>query len=206
LVWTRNKRADANLKAAAMNIFYDQFSTGQVVQATGVPNATLQSWIKRNVIVAQPPEGAEPRARITGGGTPGAHRRFSFFNVMEIAIAKALLDAGFGDLENAFKAARHFAHAGRGGISKDFPARVPGCPYDRAGMAATTLVAVRGDRSTEHLWKVGTDPIPSICHELQSHEGCVLIDAGMVFDRVVTALGYDPVKVMAFAYGRAAHH
>jgi hypothetical protein len=185
-----------------MNIFHAQFSTGQVVEATGVLNATLQSWIKRNIIVAQPPEGAAAEAGITGGGTPGMHRRFSFFNVMEIAIAKALIDAGLGELENAFKAARHFAHIGQGEISANHPARVPGCPYDNAGMAATTLVAVRGDRSMEHLWKVGTDPIPVIWGTLETREGFTLIDAGVVFERVVSALGYDPVRIMALAYGR----
>lgn len=195
------KVAHANFEAVPMNIFHAHFSTGQVVQATGVPNATLQSWLKREVVVATRPDAA---GEITGGGTPGAYRRFSFFNVMEIAIAKALLDAGLGDLENAFKAASHFAHTGRVAISDQFPTRIPGCPYNNAGMAAATLIAVRGDRSTERLWKVGTDVITDICDDLHSRDGFVLIDADIVFERVLSALGFNPRDVMAFAYRSSA--
>lgn len=185
-----------------MFIFHHQFSTGQVVAATGVSNATLQTWLKRDVIVAQPPEAAEHELTITGGGKPGAHRRFSFFNVMEIALAKTLIDAGLRDLDNAFKAARHFAHSGCGPIENVRPARSPGCPFDTAGTSATTLLAVREDQSGEFLYKVGSDVLPLIWHRIGGRDGFLLIDAQVVFDRVVAALGFNPEEVLALAYGR----
>lgn len=182
-----------------MNIFYAYFSTGQVVEASGVTNATLQSWLKRGVVSAQAPESAETKAGIEGGGRPGVYRRFSFFSVMDIAIAKALIDAGFTDLENAFKASRHFAHSGVMASSMH-PARAPACPFFSAETsAASTLIAARGSTSVEVFWKMGHDPFPAVFGALGTNEGFVVVNASVIFQRVVTALGFDPAAVMALA-------
>ncbi len=182
-----------------MNVFHDQFSTGKIVEATGVPNATLQSWLKRGVITSHPPKGSETDARITGGGTPGAHRRFSFFNAVEIAIAKALLEAGLSRPEHAFQAATSFAHFGVEATNLH-PARVPGCPYDSAGAAGETLLCVRADRSSIVWHRLGRDVLPNVYAELG--DGFVLIRTDPVFERTVTALGYQGLDVLNLAYGR----
>lgn len=195
-----------------MNIFFDQFSTGQVTAATGVTNATLQSWLKRDIVTTARPEGAEQGFYITGGGAPGAHRRYSFRTVMEIAIAKALIDAGMENLENAFKAAVHFAHFGS--VSGSYglkpaptatPNRIPGLPHGSA--SGKTLIAARGDRSTEYFWeRRDVELIHNIMFELGDAEGFVLVNASAVFNRVVKALDYDPYAVMTLAYGWKTPH
>lgn len=182
-----------------MNIFHAQFSTGQVVEATAVSNATLQSWLKRKLIVSQ------QDSPIVGGGSPGVHRRYSFFTVMEIAIAKALIDAGLSNLSAAFQAASRFAHIGCGEIG-DRPARMPSIPFDTLGSSGMTLLCVAGDRSAITLWRPGKDPLAEIRHELQRPGGFVLIEADPIFNRVVTLLGYQPHEVLQLAYrGEIAH-
>ncbi|QQN74824.1 MerR family transcriptional regulator [Croceicoccus sp. YJ47] len=174
-----------------MNIFYDRFTTGQVVTATELPNHTLQSWLKRDLLIGKP--GAE----IEGGGASGAHRKFTFFTVMEIAIAKALTDAGLS-AAHAIKAAQHFAHMGEGPVY-DNPGRCPGLPFFNHGMAARTLLCVAGDRSIEVLWKVKTDVMPIIRTRLGSNAFTIL-EVDEIFENVVARLGYHPTNVMQHAY------
>ena len=173
-----------------MNIFQDRFTTGQVVAATGLPNHTLQSWLKRDLLTGNP---VEP---IKGGGVSGSHRKFSFFTVMEIAVAKALTDAGLSAAQ-ALKAAMHFAHVGRGAIG-DRPERCPSLPYPNAGMAARTLICVAGDRSVEYRWQVGKDIMAYIRAELG--HAFLILEVDDIFERVCDVLGYDPTEVTQEAY------
>lgn len=174
-----------------MNIFQDRFTTGQVVAATDLPNHTLQSWLKRNMLTGNP---VEP---IEGGGASGSHRKFSFFTVMEIAIAKALTDLGISAAD-ALKTARHFAHVGRGPLPGS-PERRPSLPYLNNGMAARTLICAAGGRSVEVLWEVKKDIIAQARWQLQS-AAFVIVEVDEIFERVVSHLGYDPRDVMNFAY------
>ena len=173
-----------------MNIFQDEFQTSDVVAATGLPNHTLQSWLKRDLLTGK------PAAPIKGGGVSGSHRKFSFFTVMEIAIAKALTDTGIS-AANALKAAMHFAHVGHGAIG-DRPERYPSLPYPNAGMAARTLICVAGDRSVEYRWQVGKDIIPIIRADLG--QAFLVLEVDEIFDRVCARLGYESRDVLNSAY------
>ncbi|MCH4558252.1 hypothetical protein [Mesorhizobium jarvisii] len=175
-----------------MNVFFDRFSTGQIVVATGVPNATLQSWLHRGYPVGK------GEGQIVGGGSPGRHRQFTFRNAIEIALAKELLEAGIGNVESAFQAASSFAHIGK--VDGNRMLRVPGCPFWSGGMSATTLLACSGDSYHVHHYRSGKDVLPEIWHALNS-KSMTVIDAHEVFDRVAQSLGYDPAAVMRFAYG-----
>lgn len=183
--------ARANLDQK-MNIFQDRFTTGQVVAATGLPNHTLQSWLKRNMLTGNP---VEP---IEGGGTSGAHRKFSFFTVMEIAVAKALTDLGVSATD-ALKTAQHYAHFGRGPLPGS-PERRPSLPYMNHGKAARTLICAAGGRAVEVVWEVGKDFMSSVRWNLQS-PAFVIVEADAIFEHACQALGYDPREVMTFAYG-----
>src|SRR6056297_1888335 len=97
-----------------MEIQEHTFSAGEVTKAADISASTLQNWIKRSVIIGH--------RDIKGGGSQGRHRRFSWFNVMEISIAAALVKTGVTDLPRAFDAAQKIAHTG------DFPRR-PGFPF-----------------------------------------------------------------------------
>jgi len=182
--------ADANLEHD-MHILEDRFTTGQVLDATCLPNHTLQSWLKRDLLIGK------PGAPIEGGGVSGAHRRFTFFTVMEIAIAKELIETGLS-AANAIKAAQHFAHVGEGPVYGN-PERWPSLPFLNFGMAARTLLCVSGDKSIEILWELKTDVIPTIRSRLRS-TSFIVLEVDEVFDRVVKRLGHDPRAVMAEAY------
>lgn len=180
-----------------MNIFHDQFSTGQVIAATGVSNATLQSWLKRDLII-----GHKTSAPIAGGGTPGAHRRYSFFNVMEIAVAKALLDAGAGNVSDAFKAASHFAHTGQGPLPGLSPERAPGLPFTTSAGGCLTLVCMSGNMSLETPYQPGCDFYANVRNRLGP--GCVVLEVNGLFERVTARLGYDFRDVLKDAYRNLA--
>ncbi|WP_419828188.1 hypothetical protein [Sphingomonas sp.] len=176
-----------------MNLFHDRFATGQVVTATGVPNPTLQSWLKRDLIVGHKDN------PIVGGGSPGAHRRFSFYNVMEIAIAKGLLDIGLGSVTNAFMAATSFAHVGGSGIGNE-PDRHPGLPFDTRPRAGYTLLCVAGERRAAIHWTPGVDPLAIIRHRLGNAGGFVMLEIDPIFWSVTHRLGYDHRDVLELAY------
>jgi len=178
---------------SARNIFNAQYPTVAASDAVGVPADTLRTWQRRNLIIGH-------KGGMTGGGQHGVVRSFSFFNVIEIGLAKALLDCGLGDVSHAFAAAAHLAHYGVG-AGKMHPRREPGCPFDRAGRTGETLLCVRGDQS-EVVWhQVGADVLPVLYHRLGG-DGFVILRADPVFERIVTALGYDHREVLNFAYGR----
>lgn len=185
-----------------MQLFRDTFTTGQVMMAAKVTNSAIQTWYARGLIVGS------DDAIIEGGGSPGKYRRFTYRNVMEIAVAKALVDIGFGDLARAFKAARHFAHMGyiRQTLNEK-PNRVPGLPFDNGGSGSRTFLLVAGDRSAEFFWRqaMGNSAHSHMKLELfgdvSSHDGFVMADLTSVFERVATALGYNPRAIMAEAYG-----
>jgi len=189
------KLANAN-KGRDMNIFNERFSTGQVIAATGLPNHTLQSWLKRDLLVSQ------PEAPIEGGGVPGLHRKFSFHSVMEIAVAKALCDIGLSTA-NSLKAAVHFAHMGQvityyEGESPDWAAmRRPSLPFDNRN-GGKTLIFVAGEKSGELHWRPGTDILTTAISKFG--DGFVMLNASDVFERTTRALDFDPNVVMASAY------
>ncbi|MBF2717502.1 hypothetical protein [Agrobacterium vitis] len=178
-----------------MDIWNEKFSTGQVIKATGVSNHTLQSWLKRGVII-----GHKGKSDIEGGGSPGLHRRFSYFNVMEIAVAKALLDCGVTDLALAFKAAATFSHTGDGPLPGS-PQREPGMPCDtRHAIYGRTLLCVSGERHHIAFWQPGTDVMAVIRNELGRPIAFTVLDTNDLFDRVVGALGYHPEAVYEQSY------
>lgn len=169
-----------------MNIFQATFSTGQVATAAGVSAANLQTWIRRHLIIGHKDHPIE----MPGG--PGYRRNFSFYNVMEIAIAKALIDLGV-DLVDAFRASVRFAHSGN-------EMRMPGVPFDGP---VSTLLCVSGDRSAIVEWSPGDDVLSDVRDQLGGPDGFVLLEVLPVFDRVAVALGYHPQAIIEAAYERA---
>jgi hypothetical protein len=192
------KLANAN-KECDMDIYNERYSTSQVTAATGLPNHTLQSWLKRDLLVSP------PGAPIEGGGNPGVHRRFSFQSIVEIAIAKALCDIGLATA-NAIKAGAHFAHFGQavayypGEQLENFTPRRAGLPFKNSS-GGKTLICVSDETSGEFLWYPGTDIFTLIGNKFGN--GFVVLNASEVFERTVRALGFDPADVMTRAYPRA---
>ncbi|MFG1280600.1 MerR family transcriptional regulator [Xanthobacter autotrophicus] len=167
-----------------MSILTEEFVTGQVLEAADVTNSALQSWIRRGLIVGHRGQS------IDMPGSPGIRRKFSFFNVIEIALAKALIDVGV-ELAAAFQAASDFAHSGDEN-------RLPGLPFTGE---RHTLLCVAGQRSTVFAWTPGQDPTADIQNELGWPLGWSTVDVGEVFNRVAVALGHHPQAVIDEEYG-----
>lgn len=178
-----------------MSIFNQEFSTGEVVRATGVSNETLQNWLKRGYLVGQ-------KHKIEGGGSSGVHRRFSFFNLMEIATAKALIDAGVTNLTHAFKAAVSFAHVGGGAIEGIQPLRDPALPFDTTVENGITLLCVSGEKSHTHFYQFGHDPLPIIRNALGRAQGYFILEMDEVFELVMGRLGKHPQAVLEAEYNK----
>ncbi|CAH1653441.1 conserved hypothetical protein [Hyphomicrobiales bacterium] len=167
-----------------MSIFNAEFVTGQVLVAADVTNSALQTWIRRNLLVGH------KNHEIDMPGSPGIKRKFSFFNVMEIAIAKALVDLGV-ELADAFKAAALFAHTG----DDD---RLPSLPFRGVGF---TLLCVSGPHSHAVQWKPDVDTVADVRVMLRQPKGWTTLEVMPVFDRVTVTLGYHPSAVVDEAYG-----
>lgn len=171
-----------------MSIFHQQFTNSEIVAATGVTNFQLQNWLKRGQIVGQRDSAVE------GGGSPGKHRRFSFFNLMEVAIAKALIDLGVSDMQRVTNAAAAFAHTGDC-INGDRPARTPGLPFEKG----QTLLIVGPERSEEYQI-LPTERLGLVAALAQHGVGAVVLNASKVFENTLRRAGFDPAAILREAY------
>ena len=186
-----------------MNIFQETFSTGKVVKAANITNAKLQSWMRRDLIV-----GHRKKAPIGGGGAPGSSREFSYFNVMEIAVAEAVLQVGSQSVEEAFHIAMGFAHMGNGasfwaGEEEPPLPRDPGMPFNpHVHPGCQTLLCVAGTASVTVPWKPGSDAYIDARHKLHNPASMVIIEIDPIYERVVKALGHNPWEVKQFCYSK----
>lgn len=137
------------------------FTTSQVVSLLGIKAPTLQAWLHRGLIVGQ---------RDQSPGT-GARRKFTFFNLMEIALASDIMKSGF-EAAVAFQAGAAFAHVGEhnplplsDGTPR--PVREPGELYPGP---FTTLLVFSKDRAEIMPWNVHGDRT-SILHDAWSELG-----------------------------------
>lgn len=180
-----------------MNIFINDYSAADVSDATGVPPATLQNWLKRGVIVGH------REGQIIGGGSPGRYRRFSFNAVMEIAVAAAFVKMGVA-LETAFLAGAKIAHIGEAysfwvGEGEAPPAslRKPGLPWPRS--QGDTLVTIQDGKPGIVRSVAGANPLWDMFGGGHP-EGFCVVNASKIFDRVATRLGHHPSEILASAY------
>ncbi|MTH34422.1 hypothetical protein GL279_07405 [Paracoccus limosus] len=169
-----------------MSIFHQQFANSEIVAATGVTNYQLQNWLKRGQIIGQ---------GVEGGGSPGKHRRFSFFNLMEIAVSKALIDTGLTDMQRVTEAAAGFAHTGNGAIG-DRPGRQPGFPFKDG----KTMLIVGPERSAEYQIGLSDHPLGLLAAIKEHGIGAIVIDVSEVFSVTLRRAGLDPVAALNEAY------
>lgn len=180
-----------------MDLLERSFSPSEVAQATGVKAKTISSWADRGLIVGHK----------SGGSGKGSHRRHSWFNVMEVACATALMEAGVRAPADAFKAAMHFAHVGSGasgwgeeGATLYRPARQPGLPHHWGD--GHSLLIVAGERSIVRPTKPRDGSFWSYLHELGTPEAFTTVNVTMVFQRVTHNFGLDWRVVLDEAYPR----
>jgi len=165
-------------------------SAGQLADYTGVSPENLQNWLKRKLIMGH--------RTIEGGGVQGRHRQFTFFNVSEVSIAKALIDLKLNTAD-AFAAAWDYAHVSGGGMSFDLPNRIPGLPFHHD--FGDTLFAVGSKRSFE--LPLNGPNSEKLYWTFRRHVGddMLIVNASEVFRRVTRAMGHDFRMVLDDAYG-----
>ena len=174
-------------------IFEQNFTLAKIGEVVGKNPVTLRTHINRGLVTAQGPR------KVTGDKPAGKHCRFSFFTLMEFAMAYRLYDDRGLQLDKSFDHARHFAHGSGGGDVFDLPYRYPALPfhYDHG----ETLWGVAGERSFE----IPTDSSPGrdlytmMRHYLQSDD-FMLVNASNVFDQLCAKLRLHPIEILDEAY------
>lgn len=172
---------------AKLSIFQRSFQTGEILKASGITNTALQNYLRRGIVVGH--------KDIKGGGGSGTgrYRQYTFRNVMEIALAKAIMDAAQGNIpETAFQAAQIVAHFGEDG-------RLPGLPLPAS--RGFTILAVAGEQVVIEAWEPGKDILAILRNELRGHAGFILVNVNDVFRGVCSALDLDPGEILRDAYG-----
>lgn len=166
------------------------FSAAEVSDMTGARPDSIQNWIKRKLIVGH--------RDIQGGGSQGRHRQFTFENVMEIAIARAIIQMNCGAKE-AFAASSQFAHVGGGGATFSLPNRFPGLPFHHSH--GDTLFGIAGNRTFETAWSSGgtRDTYKDFRYFLQS-DHFITVNVSTVFQAVCAHFKYHPSKILDAAY------
>ena len=173
-----------------MELFLQAYQTGDVVKATGVLNSTLQTWIRRDRIVGHRESGEE----VGGAGSPGRYRQFSFRNIMEIALAKSLLDCGMRDMDAVFRIGMTYAHTGS-------DQRVPGMPYHWSRGRTIIGYCAETNMVDDEIWQPGTDVYLNLGAKTRAKTGLILLDFSEVYQLVCHRLGYDPAEQINEAYG-----
>lgn len=168
-----------------MSIFHQQFTNSEIVAATGVTNFQLQNWLKRGQIIGH---------GVEGGGSPGKHRKFSFFNLMQIAVAKALIDVGMTDMQQVTHAAGCFAHTGDMAIGNR-PERIPGFPFKEG---KTLLIA--GPERSEEYQLLSSERLGLAAAIFKHGVGAVVINVSAVFENTLRRAGFDPIEITREAY------
>jgi hypothetical protein len=141
--------------------------------------------------------------QIKGGEIQGNCRSFTFFALMQIAVAKYLIDLGM-TAKSAFHHVSEFALSG-GDPFMGEPGRWAGLPYHHDH--GETILAVSGARNCLGRWKDGEGDFfgetMSGLSESKSAtdiEGAVFVNVSRVFRVVCERLGVDPHEVLDEAY------
>jgi len=169
------------------------FTAQSVAMATGVSPRAITNWTGRNLLIGQRP------ARGKG------HRiQFTFFNVMEVAVADALIKVGVSSVQDAIEAAQGFSHMapGRSGWAGEQPAgpmRLPGLPYHhRHGV--TGLFVFNGGSSVRLIDDDGQIDLWTVTPEASRVPGFIFLNVSRAFEDVCARLALHPDEVLDEAY------
>lgn len=181
-----------------MNIFQQTFTVQSVATAAGCEAKQISDWCNMGRVVGQ----REPTGR-------GRSRQFSWFNVMEIAIATELMNIGVKSPQDAFKAAQHFSHVGDSAATwihddaiseDDEPSRYPALPYHHD--LGATFLFLSGSKSNIVLSKDGTVNLFTIAPPYSRARGYILVNVTEICASVLHRLGYDYRVILDEAYAK----
>jgi hypothetical protein len=179
-----------------MELLNRNFTSQAVAAATGLEPKAIQNWTSRGLIVGQ-----------RDGTGKGRHMNFSWFNVMEIAIAAELIEFNVS-VQSAFAVAQMFSHASSGGaqwagddgISDDSePFRYPGLPWHH-NLGKTYIFVWKDGFSIRLLNDVGQVSLATIAPYPHRKTAYMALAVSEIFDHVCFRIGEHPNKLLDEAY------
>lgn len=158
-----------------------KFSAGQVAAIVGVSPTIINSWCNLGHIVGHKTLGK------------GHRREFTFYNLMEIAGAVALMEIGLTSPADAFRASAQFAHFGDG--------HLPGLPH--RAEEGETFLAISGQLSNVLLAEKGEINTRRAFPMHRKLAGLILLNVTEVFKAVVAKMdtGSTWVQILNEEYG-----
>ncbi len=174
-----------------MDILNRKFSANSVALATGATSKQITDWCNQGLIMGQ----REPLGR-------GHRREFSFFNVMEIALALELVEIGVRAPGDAFRAAQRVSHTGDGdfewaedeGVRDKAPHRWPGLPFHYS--EGDTFAFVAGSKSTVAIG----DSLKDVLRALGQPAGFIALNVSAVFHAVMLRMALSSAEVLDEIY------
>lgn len=162
-----------------MEIHSQTFTVSEASKATGVKADSIKNWTKQGVMIGH--------RTIGGGGSAGRKRTYTFRNILEIAVAGALLDLGIKSVPEAFRGANEFAHTGHGktGYAESIrgtSARDPGLPYHFT--LGDTYLYMSGEHCYITLHREDVVPVSIIQQALRRPIGYIALNLTKVFANV----------------------
>ncbi|WP_172330015.1 hypothetical protein [Mangrovicoccus sp. HB161399] len=172
------------------------FTLAQIGEILDKNPSTLRTHINRGLVVGQGPRNS------SGDKPAGKHVRFSYYTLMEFALAYEMANLGV-QLESAFKYAADFAHAGGGGAG--LPERLPALPFHHSHGITIFAAGTRG--TTEDLMKP-RESYDTLGNLLQNTGGgkMIVVDASDLFNRLcgsinaITGRRMHPYEVLDAEY------
>ena len=178
-----------------MNIFQQTFSAQAVAKAVGCEAKQISDWCNTGRSIGQ----RQPL------GT-GRSRQFSWFNVMEIAIATELMNIGIKSPQDAFAAAQMLSHTNDGDeralVQEDGPERHTALPYHHS--LGTTFLFVSRGAKTIILSEDGSVNLFTVARPYSRAIGYIVVNVNEVCAAVLHRLGHDYRVILDEAYSVSA--
>ena len=182
-----------------MDILIRKYTAQSVALATGATSKQITDWCNQGLIIGQ----REPLGR-------GHKRLFSWFNIMEIAGALALMNIGIKSPGDAFRAAIYFSHVGEGGtgwvgddgIMEDDnePKRWPALPFHHKHGVTYLLVS---DGAGHVVLSVDGKVDPLVLSPLTGSAGVlgfIALNMTELFMRVINRMAMEGREILDEAY------
>lgn len=176
-----------------MELLDSTFTAQSLANASGCDVRKISDWASRGVLASS-----------EGGGVQGRGRKFSWFAVMEAAIANELMDMGLSSVTDAFTAASRFALIGEGfagyvGETMPGELRAPGLPWHpKRGL--TYLFVWKDGGKVKLTGFDGDVKLADLTPDYHRATGFMVVNVSEVFSRVCKRMGLDHRSVLDEAY------
>ncbi len=181
-----------------MDLLQRKFTAQSVALATGTTSKQISDWTNQGLIIGQ-----------RGSLGRGHRREFNWYNVIEVALANALMEIGVRSPSDAFRAAQEFAHLGHTevtwegeeptGLSQH---RLPGLPFHF--VVGDTFLCVAGAASVVALDDGENLSVASLGRQLGKAGGFIAINVTRVFFEVARRMALDGREVLDSIYEESA--